>query len=207
MQFSLLKIEKPNKLKRLSKNKINFLNKKEEEISIFHFNKFDDSLFHVVLHISDEYQIGTKKLGKQFNYPYSSLVNMFFILNANYILLEHINDKYTSEVIEYINNSTKTQVIKLSINNDIIIKLHELFNGTIKKVEYTNEYDEMFELDYVTKNYFHEIASNNTIDLITLLVDNRFISLDRKGKITVDNSDENFLINFTKRILTSNVLG
>jgi|SRR5690625_2876694 len=206
MQFSLLKVEKPNNLKRLSKNKINFFNKKNEEISLFHFNKFDDSLFHVVLLINDEYQIGTKKLGEQFNYPYSSLVNMFFILNVNYMLMEHINNNYTNEAMEYVSNMTKTRLNQTTINNEMIIKLYKLFEGTIKKVEYRNEYDEMYDLDYATEDDFNQIANNYTIDLLTLLVDNRFISLNRKGKITVDNSDENFLVNFTKRILTTNVM-
>src|SRR5699024_5220650 len=144
-------------------------------------------LIHVVLHISDEYQIGTKKLGEQFNYPYSSLINMFFILNVNYALIEHINDKYSDDSLKYINHITRTKVNKFTISNRIIIKLYDLFRGEIKKLEYTNEDDELFDLDFVAEDDFYNIANESTVDRLTMLVNNRYISINSKGEITVDN--------------------
>src|SRR5699024_4123464 len=200
VKFSLIKVDNSKKLKALSRNKVNFL-KKEEDASLFHFNKFDNDLFHAVFNVNDEYQIGTKKLGKQYNYAYSSLINFFFLLSNNYALIEHLNEKYKNEVLDYINNKTDAKLKAAYIDNSIIINLYRSLSGTVKKIEYTNNDDELFDKDFVSDGEFYEIANAYTIDRLTLLVDKQFLSITKKGKITIDNSDEGFLIKFTKRIL------
>src|SRR5690625_2782259 len=100
MKFSLLEVEQPKKLNLLSKNRINFFVKKED-VSLFHFNELDNNFIHVVFNISDEYQVGTKKLGSQINYSYSSLINFFYIPNNRYVLFVYIIINYLNE---YFNN-------------------------------------------------------------------------------------------------------
>lgn len=202
LKFSLLKVDNPQKLLKLSKNKVSFL-KKEDDVSLFHFNKFDNGLYHAVFNINDEYQIGTKKLGKQYNYPYSSLVNFFFTLESKFALVEYVNRQYQDEVISSVNNNTKAQVKKSRLENSTIINLIRSLEGSIKKVEYTNEDEELLSKDFITKEGFYELAYSCTIDRVLLLVDNQNISFVNNGDISVDNSDETFLINFTKRILST----
>lgn len=203
MKFSLLIVENPNKLKKLSKNVTSFLREKEEDISIFHYNEFENDLFHVVLNINDEYKIGTKKLGEQHIYPYSSLNNFFFLPNSNYALIEYINEKYLSEMLSFINNHTKAKMSTSTVDNSMMISLYESLQGHVKKIEYMNSEAELFDRDFVNDEIFYDIAKNNTIDRVTFSVNNQFLSVTNEGKITVDNSDEMFLINFTKRVLIS----
>lgn len=200
MKFSLVRVDNPNKLKSLSKNKTSFF-KREEEISLFHFNMFDNGLFHAVFSISDEYQVSTKKLGSQHNFVYSSLVNFFFLNNHNYAFLEYVNNEYQNEVVKEIDHRTKNNLETQLLDNSLMIKLYKELSGTIKKIRYSNDEGELFDLDFVNHEGLIKIGNQNTIDDFTVLVENQYISVSREGFISVDNSDELFLIGFTKRIL------
>lgn len=202
MNFSLLKVDKPLKLKSLSKAKVNFF-KREEEISIFHFNKFDSDLFHVVFNINDEYQIGTKKLGNQHNLVYSSLINFFFLLNSNYAFLEYLNKEYQEEILNEVQTRTKASVGVLTLDNELLMKIYRSLDGTIKKLQYTSPDEEYFNLEYVNDEQLNKIFNENTIDSYTVLIEGQFISISKEGRISVDNSDEDFVINFTKRLLNA----
>lgn len=202
MNFSLLKVEHPKKLKSLSRSKINFF-KKQEDVSLFHFNKIGDDLFHAVFNISDEYQVSTKKLGNQYNYMYSSLVNFFFLPQNKYALLELINKEFLEEVITDINKRTKAAINKHEVNNGSFGLIFHDLNGSIKKIKYTNEDDEYLESDFVSKEKFNDLINSSVIEELTILVENQFITVNKNGRVSVDNSDEQFLVNFTKRILNA----
>lgn len=202
MNFSLLKVNNPNKLKHLSKNKINFF-KKEEDISLFHFNKFDNELYHAVFNVQDEYKVSTKKLGEQHNYVYSSLVNFFFLSGSSYAFVEYINKEYQEEVLNELMRRTRTKIELLKVNNELIKILYKDLDGIIKKINYTNEDGELLELDYVTEEKFNEIVYKNIVDDFTILFEGQFIKVSKEGRISVNNSDENYLINFTKRLINA----
>ncbi|WP_079525498.1 hypothetical protein [Solibacillus isronensis] len=202
MNFSLLKVDNPNKLKSLSRNKINFF-KKQEDVSLFHFNKIDNDLYHAVFNISDEYQVSTKKLGNQHNYIYSSLINFFFLPENKYAFMEYINKEYLEEVLTDVNKRTKASLSKIEINNSLFKLIYNDLNGTIKKLKYTNEEDEFFDLDFVTNEKFLGIINSNIIEELTVLVENQFITINKNGRVSVDNSEEQFLVTFTKRILNA----
>ena len=200
MKFSLLKVDNPQKLKSLSRNKINFF-KKEEEITLFHFNMFDNDLYHAVFSINDEYQVSTKKLGNQHNFVYASLVNFFFLLNKEFAFLEFVNNEYQDEIINEIERKTKISVKQQPLDNVSFLKLVGKLNGDIKKIHYSNDDGELFDLDYTSYEKFTQIADVNTIDDCTISVEDQFITISNNGLISVDNSDEKFLVGFTKRIL------
>lgn len=202
MKFSLLKIDDTSKLKKLSKNKRSFFYK-EEDVTLFHYNVLENGLYHAVFNVNDEYQVGTKKLGKQYNLSYSSLVNFFFLEKNKYAFIEHTNDQFRNEVISYIENRTKSNIKLFELDNKIIMKIFNTFDGTVKKIEYTNEYEELLDKDFVNTKELNDIANSYEIDRITFLVENQYLSLTKSGNVIVDNSDENFLINFTKRILST----
>jgi len=61
----------------------------------------------------------------------------------------------------------------------------------------------LFDKDYVSEEKFFSIAEENIIDRITILVEKEYISVSKVGYITVSNSDEDYLLKFTKRILSS----
>lgn len=204
MNFSLLKVDNPNKLKSLSKNKINFFKKVEvEDVSLFHFNKIDNDFYHAVFNISDEYQVSTKKLGSQHNYMYSSLINFFFVKNSKYTFLEFINSEYEKEVLLEIKNRAKVEINKYELNNEDILSILNKLNGDIKKLKYITRDEEYKDLDFVSKNDFFKISQFEVIEEVTILLENQFITITNRGKISVDNSNEEFLIKFTKRILNA----
>jgi hypothetical protein len=202
MNFSLLKVENPNKLKSLSKNKINFF-KKVEDVSLFHFNTIDNDLFHAVFNISDEYQVSTKKLGSQHNYIYSSLVNFFFLQQTNFAFLEYVNSEYQDEVLSEIRNRTKVHISEYELNNKQITLIIDKLEGNIKKVKYITEDEEFKDLDFISKEKLLSISQSNKIEEVTILLENQFITITNNGRISVDNSEEEFLVKFTKRILNA----
>lgn len=200
MNFSLLKVDNPNKLKSLSKNKFNFF-KKDEDVSLFHFNKLENELFHAVFNINDEFVVSTKKLGNQHNYVYSSLINFFFLLNNDYAFLEYINKEYQNEVLTEINSRSRSNVNIQKLNNEFLLKINQSLNGIIKKLYYSNDEEEYFELDYVNEDSLKEIAAHSTIESLTILFDQQYVSVSREGKISVDNSNQEYVVNFIKRLL------
>ena len=137
MNFSFLEVESPKKLKKLSKRKISFLNKKDEDVSVFHYNAVDEEIIHVVFNINDEYQVSTLKLGNQYNFSYSSLLNFFFIPNRNYAFLEYINQEFEEMVIKEINNRCGTSIDSSKFINKNFWEIYVGLNGTIKKLNYT----------------------------------------------------------------------
>lgn len=204
MNFSLLKVEQPNRLKKISKNRISFL-KKEEEVSLFHFNKLDNGLFHAVYNLRDEYKVGTKKLGIQHNYMYSSLINFFFLPNGQYAFIEYINHEYQEEVVAEIERKSNTTIQLVNINNEMFNHIYTELQGSIKRLNYSNEDGELLDSDYVTEEKFYQILKEYTIDDLTVLFENQFVTIKSNGRISVNNSDENYVYNFTKRILNAMV--
>lgn len=202
MNFILLKVDNPKKLKSLSKNKINFF-RKDEEISIFHYNQMDNGLFHVVFNISDEYVVSTKKLGHQHNFTYSSLSNYFFDLDTNYTVLEYINNEYLDEILNEIKKKTKSLISIVEIKNDQLLEIYGEFKGKIKKLEYTNQDEELIELDNISQDTLQKISENNSLDSITFLFDNQFVTIKANGKISVDNSNQDYLVGFIERVLNA----
>lgn len=200
MNFSLLRVEHPKKLKRISKSKINLL-KKDEEISLFHFNELYNGLFHAVYYLQDEYKIGTKKLGVQHNYAYSSLINFFFSPESPYAFIEYVNNEYQKESIREIEKKANTTMQVLDINNNLFNRFYKELQGTVKKINYSNDDGELLDLDFVSDDKFNQILKDNIIDGITILFDNKFVTITNEGRISVNNSEENYVYNFIKRIL------
>ena len=202
MIFTLLRVENPHVLKSLSKNKISFF-RKIEDVSLFHFNKIDNDLFHAVFNISDEYQVSTKKLGNQHNYMYSSLINFFFLSQCNFAFLEYVNVNYQEEVLSDLRNKTKAKINPYVLNNIQILNLVNKLNGSLKKIKYVTTDEEYRDLDFVTREKLFNIGQSNTIEEVSILLDGKFVTITANGRISVDNSEEEFLIEFTKRILNA----
>ncbi|MDQ0268672.1 hypothetical protein [Cytobacillus purgationiresistens] len=200
MNFILFEIDNPKKLKSLSKSKISFF-KKDEDISLFHFNKMDDGLFHVVFNISDEYMVSTKKLGSQHHFSYSSLTNFFFDANSQTALIEYINKEYLDEVTKEIEKRTKSLIRKKNITNEQFLIIQHEFSGKIKKIEFTNSEEEYFELENVSNNFIKDNLNDITIDKIVILHENQYLSVSNDGKVSVDNSDQEYVIDFVKRFI------
>lgn len=200
MNFSLLQVDSPNKLKRISKNKISFF-KKEQDVSLFHFNEISDGLFHAVYTLQDEYKVSTRKLGEQHNYVYSSLINFFFLSNSKYAFIEYINKEYQAEIIRELEDKTNSKIKVMRINNKIFNKLFTELIGNIKQINYTSGDGELLSVDYADKALFNQIIENYIVDDITILYQGQFVRITNNGRISVNNSDENYVINFTKRVL------
>lgn len=202
MNFSVLKVDNSPKLKILGKNRINFFNKKDD-ISLFHFNQLDKNMFHVVFNINDIFQTGTKRTGNQHNFSYSSLVNCFFFLDNNYLLIENITAEYVDDVIRHIEQKTKTNIDKTRISNKQFSSIKDALEGIIKQLEYVNEDGDDIYLDFVSNDLFSNIIENYKVEKITILAEIEYVSIYKKGKISVNNSDDQYLIRFTRAIINA----
>lgn len=200
MNFTLFKVDNPKRLKKLNDSKISFF-KKHEGIELFHFNKLDFEMFHLVYHIKDEYQVGTKRVGNQINLPFTQFINCFFFLNNEYLLIEEVLKEYQDDVIKHIQKKVNVTIENETVSNTQFLNVQSKLQGFIKKVEYINEDEGDISLDSISTEKLKEISSINILYRLTLSVENQFVSIYKNGRISVDNSDEMFLIKFTKDII------
>ncbi|MBX7001871.1 hypothetical protein P9384_02435 [Bacillus pumilus] len=202
MNFSILKVNHSLKLKTLGKNNINFFNKKDD-ISLFHFNQLDKNMFHVVFNINDIFQTGTKRTGNQHNFTYSSLVNCFFFLDNDYLLIENVTTEYVEDVISHIEQKTKTKIHKVKLSNDQFCSIKNVLDGSIKKLAYVNMDEDDIEHEFVNNDEFLKIIESYKVENMTILAESEYVSIYRMGKISVNNSDDQYLIRFTREIVNA----
>jgi|GEM_PF-2923145 len=205
MNFLILKTNDSKKLMKIAKEKTSFLPK--QDINIFHINKINNSMIHIVFHIPDEYHIGTKRGGSYLNVPFSQYVNTFLFKNSSYFLMEYIEENYIKELSNYIKKKTNADIFRVAMDNNLFNKLVSSLPGFIKQVEFIDENGDEQIIESLTIDKFHNYCIDNkyTLEYILLNVDQQFISMDKNGKISVDNSDEKYLIKFTEVIV--NALG
>ncbi|MCA1322455.1 hypothetical protein LC085_21500 [Bacillus tianshenii] len=202
MNFTLYEVDNPKRLKKLSVNKVNFF-KKHEDVELFHFNEIEKEMFHIVYHIKDEYQLGTKRVGNQMNLPFTQFINCFFFLESNSFLVEEVLEEYQKDVTLQIQKKANVTIQRKAINNDHFLSVYTSLSGFIKKLEYVDEEESDFYLDSVDEDKFQEIVNEYKVDRLTMSVDEQFVSIYSNGRISVDNSDENYLIKFTRKIINA----
>ncbi|HDR7432660.1 hypothetical protein [Bacillus albus] len=202
MKFNIFKVSDSKKLLKITKKRTSFLAKKTG-INTFHANELNHNFHHIVFHIPDEYNVGSKTGGNYINFPFSQYVNSFVFLDGNYFLVELINEGYTKEVLDYINQKTGVSFDKINFDSNVINRLVSTLNGKIKQVEYVNEEGDDQVLEHVKQEQFLQIVNNYDVEYVLLNVDDRLISLHNRGILSVDNSDEDYLIKFTEVIMNA----
>lgn len=180
---------------------MSFFNNNVDEVNLFHFNEIDTNMFHIVYNIEDEYQVGTKRVGNKMNLPFRQFVNCFFFLENEYFLLEETIDQYQEDIIKHIESKASVSINQTKLENTDFLKISNSLNGHVKKVEYIDENNDDYFLESIRGEEFEAIINRFILDRLTLLVENRFVSIYRKGKVSVDNSNEDYLIKFTRQIV------
>jgi hypothetical protein len=202
MNFNLFETNEISTLIKLTKKKSKFFSRKED-VDLFHVNKLNDTQTHIVFYISDEYQFGTKKSGDQISVPFDQYINLFIFSDSPYILIEAINNKYTELVVNYIEKYTKCEISKKYLNNNQIKKIQAELNGFVKELEYTLD-DESFTEEIMNVDKFNNTLSKDiTIDYLLLNVEDELLSIADRNKISVNNSDEDYLIKFTGALINA----
>ncbi|KML27769.1 hypothetical protein [Priestia aryabhattai] len=202
MNFCLYEISDINKLNKLIKQKPNFFAKKHD-VEIFHINELKQGFHHLVFHVADEYHFGTKHVGQQVNVPFSQYVNCFVSLKSSYILIEFIHEHYSKEIITLIEQKTKAKIVKREITKTMMLHVANTVNGYVKTLEYTNLDDEEEEITSFTLEKFNSMQDIKDIYYLLLSVEDKFVSLNRKGIISVNNSEEDYLIKFTEVVINA----
>lgn len=202
MNFNLYKTNDINKLIKLS-NKKSKLFLKKDDVDLFHVNKLNKDQTHVVFYISDEYRFGTKKSGDRINVPFDQYVNLFIFSNSPFLLIESINEKYSDLIIKYIEAKTHCEINKSILNNTEILNIKNKLNGFIKEFEYSGP-DESFIENNLSNEKFNSIMETNiTVDFLLLNVEEKLLSITANNKISVNNSDEDYLIKFTGEVINA----
>lgn len=134
------------------------------------------------------------------NVPFSQYINCFFLKNSKYFFIEDIGDAYIKDVIAYFTDKTGVILETFIISNHQIEKLVSQFDAAIKKVEYQDEDEEYFDYENPSQDEFNSYNKDLQIDYISILCNSNFISIYKEGKVSVDNSDEEYIINFVKDV-------
>lgn len=199
MNFIIYRINNVKKLNTLVKHKRTIIPKKNE-IDLFHLNEIKTDFFHMVFHVADEYHFGTRKIGKQINVPFSQYINCFLSLNNPYFIVESIHEYYTKAIIEFIEQKSNSNINSIEISNKMMLLVGNKLDGYVKNIQYTDLECEEHELDSL---HLNQINLDNLKEIYSILynVKNKFVSLNKNGTISVNNSEEKYLINFTEEIL------
>jgi hypothetical protein len=200
MIFKILQIDDQSRLKKLEKIKKSFFSKKKDDISLFHYQEVKKDMFHTIFHLNDEYLLGTKKIGNQTSVPFSQYINFFFFTNSCFCLIEDTDLVYLNEIKSYISNKTQAKVQEYTLSKDNFRNIVNRLGGFIKKIEYSNGEDD-FEKDFTSIDEFNVINDNYMIDYVSLNNNEYFISIYKSGKVSVSNSDEDYLMNFAEVIV------
>ena len=200
MIFKIIKIDDQSRLKKLEKIKKSFLSKKKDDISLFHFQEVKKDMFHTVFHLNDEYLMGTKKIGNQTSVPFSQYINFFFFKNSRFCLIENTDNVYFNEIKNYISTKTQEQIQEYTLNKNDFGNIVNRLGGFIKKIEYSNGEDD-FEKGFTSLEDFNFINKDYFIDYVSLNNNEYFISIYKSGKVSVSNSDEDYLIDFAEVIV------
>lgn len=199
MRFSLFRIIDSQAYKGILNIKPIYLSS-DEELSIFHQNKLENGLLHVVYNINDEYRVGTKKVGSQYNLPISTYINTFYHVNSSLLFVEDQNDIYTREILNYL-KSKNIESENIELTNAFITKIIKNNNAHIKKLEYKNSEDEDIYLGPTPIDTFTKIVGENSIiDYVSLIIKQSFVSLHTKGIISIDSNNQEYLTNFLKEL-------
>ncbi|MGE9214927.1 hypothetical protein [Exiguobacterium aurantiacum] len=200
MNFTTVIVSDSKKIDQLSKKKFFLKKPANKNLSVIHSNKFND-IHHVVFNIEDEYVVSTMKLGPQFNFPYSSLINTFYKHNSKLLLIEHENVSFNQIIMDELINNLKINAEVKQFDNKDFLNIIKFFKGTIKKIEYTNKDDEFISLDFVNLDKLHTIVEeDNSLDFLTINFEDRYLSVWKDGKISIDNNDEKYLIGVVERL-------
>ncbi|MEW5552131.1 hypothetical protein ABGT22_19700 [Peribacillus frigoritolerans] len=200
MIFKIVKVDDQSRLKKLGKIKKSFLSKKKDDISLFHYQEVKKDMFHTVFHLNDEYLMGTKKIGNQTSVPFSQYINFFFFNNSGFCLIENTDSVYLNEIKNYISKKAQEEIQEYKLSKDDFGNIVNRLGGFIKKIEYSDGEDD-FEKDFASIDDFNLINKDYLIDYVSLNNNEYFISIYKSGKVSVSNSDEDYLINFAEVIV------
>lgn len=190
--YQAVNISNVKKLKREMKSILT----RTKDITVFLYNEISPNLVHVVFKMNDEYVFGTRKGDMLNSLPFDHYINAFFHKKKSKVFIEDSFPPYIRMIEEYITNKSHIDLAKMSITKDNYKSLNSNIKGKINKLEY--EFDDGDErLDFVSQSDFDNITIPD-ISIFYMLwkVDNRYISVRNTGSIKVDNSDEEFLIDF-----------
>jgi len=193
MKFSTFKIDKKSEINKAKKS-VQIMSK--DDTSIFHFNNINEDIIHIVFNLRDEYVWGTKIVGNQMNMPMSQYINTFVQKKTNLMFVEYINDKYSEEIAKYL---MEIDIVteRMSFSSETICKILDNYDGYIKQLEMIDPDGEDWSYEAVNTDLLKsKMKIKHTISYLLMLSNNLFISIAKKGMISINTSDINTLINF-----------
>jgi hypothetical protein len=174
-----------------------------DEVSIFHYNQLNNEIVHTVFNIKDEYQVGTKLSGNQLNFPVTHYINTFFHVNSQRLFIENVNEKYCEEITKYLTTNMDFIIEAVMFDSDYILSVVKQFDAKIKKVELKDklgEEDYFFEENLSYSFLKEKIMQNYSIDYISMLIENNFVSIKQSGAISVNCSELEYITKFIEEL-------
>lgn len=200
LNFTTVQVSNTKKIDSLFKKTLFLKKMQSKDLSVIHSKVFNNDLNHVVFNVEDEYMLSTTKLGHKFNFPYSSWINTFYKHSSKLMFIENEAYEFDKVIISELEKYLDLSVTKNNFSNSLYFKVFEEFKGIIKKCEYINKDDEPISLDFTKTEKFYEIINKEyQIDFLTLNFEGKLISIYKSGKVTIDNNDENHLLDVIER--------
>lgn len=204
LNFSTINVSDSKKISKLTKKNFLFGNHKiNQHLSIIHNLKMENGLFHLVYHLKDEYNISSNAFGDQFKLPYSSLINLFYKKNSSLVFIEQINKSAVDIVKNELENKSNVTIYDNLIDKNLFEKIYLEFHSQILKFKYIDEEESSNkEEDFITSEVFFNFVNdeNCTIKSYTLSIDGKLMTVYRDGLISINNDDEEYLIDIVERL-------
>ncbi|MBL4933932.1 hypothetical protein [Clostridium paridis] len=172
---------------------------KKEEIGIFHINKLEDCIYHIVFYINDEYHTGSKFIGNVNSMPVNIYVNTFLSLNSNKLFIENIHANYNKLIIEFINKLVGLEFIKLEFGTHFYKTIVQRLSKSVIQLDYINDSDAIETVENKLDAIDILNMNTNKIQFVTFIpnlneYDKVLVSIKNNGVISTTVTIPNKLI-------------
>lgn len=203
VNFNIFRTSDSSTFKKITQKKSKFLSS-SNEVDLFHVNKLSSKQIHVVFFISDEYNFGAKKSGEFVTVPFNQYINAFLFSDSPFILVESINNNYSELVVKYLENITASNIELVALSNKQLLSIVKLLDSIIKEIEYEDKNNETQISNKVNSDLLEQIfQEDHDISYLLLNIDNKLFSVKNKTTISINNNDEDYLINFTEDLVNA----
>lgn len=140
----------------------------------------------------------TKLYTEYASIPFNHYINIFFSTKNSNLFIEESLSVYLKVAIEFLEKESNVDLSKKQINNKHFVSLTEKFKdkSEITRLEYLDyETQEDKNYEFISNLDFSEIIKRNiSIEFVNWRFKNFYASLNKNGKLKLDNSNDEFLI-------------
>lgn len=183
---------------------LNFYTQGKKDVSIFHFNKIKDNIFHIVFNIDEEIYTGSKYVKNISKLPINMYINTFLILDSNMLCIENVYSQYCDLIIKSIFDITGITFIKYEFSQTNLVKI--IKSKSSKILQYDYEEDEIIYSKENRKDIDLALSENKSIYYVNITpnieeYNNILISIKKSNEINIKTNIPLILIELLEYLL------